>query len=98
LIINAVFIVNNFLSHGISNLALTNARQVIDGLWIFPFFYRISLSYDKVDISFIAKHLSKVLNIYFWINVPIIIVEFITKSFIVNRFLKYNPAVYDSTT
>lgn len=95
----SIVVIHNFYVHGFNSLGFLNFRRTIDAFWAFPFFYKLSICYDSDRMRGLFIYTARILNFYFWFNFFIILFEFLTGgSFLVERFLQYNPAVYDSTT
>ncbi|MFT9266255.1 hypothetical protein [Oenococcus sp.] len=91
-------IIGNLLSLGVGLLAVNNLLMVFSPILLLVFFCYL---FDKYDSKLLWKFFNWVLtfsNIYFWLNVPIIILEKMTSSFMIAKFISWNPYIPDSIT
>ncbi|MEK5058634.1 hypothetical protein BK126_03025 [Paenibacillus sp. FSL H7-0326] len=65
-------------------------------LIVFLIYMRKRYSFDALHE--LANTIRKVLNIYFFINTPIVYVQAITGTFLMGRFIAVNPLVFDHMT
>lgn len=87
-----------FLTLGFSPMGFKNFRRVLDAFWLFPMFLLIVGVYSKNDLNIFQSRFTKILNIYFWINSGIILLENALPGFLVGRFLEANSFPQDQMT
>lgn len=93
-----IYILYNFYSKGISKVGLNNFRKVLNVFLMSPYFVWLSVKFKVSDTVCFIKYISKLMNIYFFFNIPIMIAEHLTGSFLVSRFLAVNPYLSDQVT
>ncbi|WP_415634029.1 hypothetical protein [Oenococcus sp.] len=100
--ISIFFLVGNILGNllflGVGLLAVNNLLMVLSPMLLLIFSCYI---FDKYDSKVLWRFFNWVLtfsNIYFWLNVPIIILEKLTSSFMIAKFISWNPYIPDSIT
>lgn len=94
----SVLIIFNLLFRGVGLLAAKNIIGVIIPLLIVPFFVVLSIEYGQSSSLKLMRFMLKIMNIYFFINIPIIILEKVTGSLFMSRFLSVNPTTVDQIT
>lgn len=93
-----LIVILNVTNKGFTQLGWTNLRKVIDAFWPAPFFIWLVVFYKGIDLFLILNYVVKTMNIYFWINVPLIFLEHFTGTFMVSRFLQVNAYLSDQVT
>lgn len=93
-----IYILYNFYSKGVSVTGFNNFRKILNVFLISPFFIWMSKKFKVDEMINFVKYISFLMNLYFIINIPIMIVEHVTGSFLVSRFLSLNPYLSDQVT
>lgn len=94
--LTALFV--NFTQHGFGLQALSNLFKILVCLMAPTIFLVISTNYGFGKKVAIVRKVNKTFNFLFWINVPIIMAEYFTKSFIIAKYLSVNPTLEDQMT
>ncbi|GCD12421.1 hypothetical protein [Clostridium tagluense] len=96
-LVNITVIYLNISENGISAHLLKNVFNVFSNIFIIIFFGFIIKNKREALERLIIKNLSVVLNLYFFINVPIIIKQIGNTGFMM-RFTDGNPLYFDQIT
>jgi len=88
----------NFIIKGLSMNGWNNIRKILDVFLPVTFFIHISSDYSLSELYKIIRYVARIMNIYFFLNIPIILMEYFTGSFMVSRFLGVNSYLSDQVT
>lgn len=91
-------LINNIHVFGMGKLVLLNLLMILTPIFLTFFVNHIFFTYDYEALWNGFKNITIFMNIYYIINIPIIVTEKITSSFMISKFISWNPYIPDSIT
>lgn len=90
-----IVLATNAITFGLGSVFIDNIKMIFSPLVYIVFLNYLIKKYDFEAVEKLAFHLKKILNIYFFVNILIVLIQAKTETFLMNKFLGYNPAPFD---
>ncbi|AGK55753.1 hypothetical protein [Bacillus sp. 1NLA3E] len=88
----------NIYKFGVGIVFIENILMIFMPAIILIYLAYLTSSYSFDDLFDTGKKILVFLNFYFWLNVPIIILQFVTGTFMIKRFLSWGKYDFDHMT
>ncbi|MBT2658626.1 hypothetical protein J7E81_25980 [Bacillus sp. ISL-18] len=88
----------NIYFYGFGKVFINNILMIFTPATLLLYTSYMSNRYEYDVLFKLGRKILIFLNIYFWINVPIIILQFITGTFMMGRFLSWGMYAFDHMT
>ncbi|QWH63547.1 hypothetical protein EXW39_26580 [Bacillus mycoides] len=88
----------NIIEYGAGKVFFDNIMMALMPITLIVYFSYLIQKYSFQILLETSKKIMMFLNIYFWINAPIIVVQFITGNFMMGRFLSWGMFDFDHMT
>lgn len=91
-------IIINIVNFGVGRIFFDNLLMTFTPIVLLIYVYYLVLSYPQEILYNLGKKILTFSNWYFWLNAPIIFLQFLTGSFMMGRFLSWGSYAFDHMT
>ncbi|MGG0185081.1 hypothetical protein [Bacillus rhizoplanae] len=88
----------NIIKFGFGSNVTENLLMTFMPLTIMFYIIYLRKNYDFITLNLVALKFTRFLNVYFFFNSIIIMIQFLTGSFMMEKFIALNPLVVDHMT